>query len=99
MIRRPPRSTLFPYTTLFRSPTTAVVRLARTSGPVESPPPQASAPPMTDASTTGTQRATVFTRNLLSAEPRDRELPHRGSCRIALVPPVLAPRGSSRGHG
>src|SRR3712207_7631641 len=24
MIRRPPRSTLFPYTTLFRSPTTAV---------------------------------------------------------------------------
>src|SRR2546430_5061602 len=26
MIRRPPRSTLFPYTTLFRSPTTASVR-------------------------------------------------------------------------
>src|SRR5260370_33454564 len=25
MIRRPPRSTLFPYTTLFRSPTTAVL--------------------------------------------------------------------------
>src|SRR5690242_21118878 len=25
MIRRPPRSTLFPYTTLFRSPTVAVV--------------------------------------------------------------------------
>src|SRR5258708_8893177 len=30
MIRRPPRSTLFPYTTLFRSPSTAVAR-----GPTE----------------------------------------------------------------
>src|SRR2546426_7701733 len=28
MIRRPPRSTLFPYTTLFRSPTTAGAVLA-----------------------------------------------------------------------
>src|SRR2546430_12880694 len=26
MIRRPPRSTLFPYTTLFRSPLSAIVR-------------------------------------------------------------------------
>src|SRR2546430_13016940 len=31
MIRRPPRSTLFPYTTLFRSPT----HLARTYSPAE----------------------------------------------------------------
>src|SRR5256885_3311154 len=32
MIRRPPRSTLFPYTTLFRSPQTAILlhRIART---------------------------------------------------------------------
>src|SRR3989442_9476795 len=29
MIRRPPRSTLFPYTTLFRSPGSASVRLDR----------------------------------------------------------------------
>src|SRR2546429_5273046 len=28
MIRRPPRSTLFPYTTLFRSPTTREVRMS-----------------------------------------------------------------------
>src|SRR2546426_4137229 len=28
MIRRPPRSTLFPYTTLFRSPGLALLRLA-----------------------------------------------------------------------
>src|SRR5256885_8140156 len=31
MIRRPPRSTLFPYTTLFRSPTAG--RLVRRGGP------------------------------------------------------------------
>src|SRR5258707_6894759 len=31
MIRRPPRSTLFPYTTLFRSVATADGRLARSS--------------------------------------------------------------------
>src|SRR2546422_7005620 len=29
MIRRPPRSTLFPYTTLFRSPATEFVRVVR----------------------------------------------------------------------
>src|SRR2546422_6196471 len=36
MIRRPPRSTLFPYTTLFRSPTwseAAAAGVARRSGP------------------------------------------------------------------
>src|SRR2546430_9193907 len=31
MIRRPPRSTLFPYTTLFRSPSTRIRRLASCS--------------------------------------------------------------------
>src|SRR5256886_9853007 len=41
MIRRPPRSTLFPYTTLFRSPPTAqdqngfVVELEQFSGPLD----------------------------------------------------------------
>src|SRR3712207_8400860 len=32
MIRRPPRSTLFPYTTLFRSPTAAAAK-SRTNAP------------------------------------------------------------------
>src|SRR2546430_3538206 len=32
MIRRPPRSTLFPYTTLFRSPGSAPPTTARTDG-------------------------------------------------------------------
>src|SRR5438477_1214651 len=40
MIRRPPRSTLFPYTTLFRSPVAAsgsrimVARICRTASPI-----------------------------------------------------------------
>src|SRR5256886_17317251 len=34
MIRRPPRSTLFPYTTLFRSPMVALVREAAQQGKV-----------------------------------------------------------------
>src|SRR2546426_7170730 len=34
MIRRPPRSTLFPYTTLFRSHRSALVYAGRGSGPV-----------------------------------------------------------------
>src|SRR5205823_12573785 len=33
MIRRPPRSTLFPYTTLFRSPSSASARPARRGPP------------------------------------------------------------------
>src|SRR5260221_8793395 len=32
MIRRPPRSTLFPYTTLFRSPSTGYARPLRSRG-------------------------------------------------------------------
>src|SRR2546430_13501198 len=34
MIRRPPRSTLFPYTTLFRSAFDGVLQLADVAGPV-----------------------------------------------------------------
>src|SRR5256885_10510045 len=50
MIRRPPRSTLFPYTTLFRSPTQVAQALTRAGGkpvgspPVASPPPGGGAP-------------------------------------------------------
>src|SRR2546428_5817632 len=42
MIRRPPRSTLFPYTTLFRSPASAGARALRESSPTglrRGPPP------------------------------------------------------------
>src|SRR5437588_9792871 len=36
MIRRPPRSTLFPYTTLFRSPPSSRTSAAQTRGPAAS---------------------------------------------------------------
>src|SRR4051812_49695405 len=39
MIRRPPRSTLFPYTTLFRSPTRTACGLQRSCGLREGRPP------------------------------------------------------------
>src|SRR5256885_10598258 len=38
MIRRPPRSTLFPYTTLFRSPSSDLQRLRRVFVPDPQPP-------------------------------------------------------------
>src|SRR3712207_7753769 len=41
MIRRPPRSTLFPYTTLFRSLAGRVDRLGRLRGTAERGPPRA----------------------------------------------------------
>src|SRR5256885_8281286 len=41
MIRRPPRSTLFPYTTLFRSPSTST---APSQGPGSQAPPAANPP-------------------------------------------------------
>src|SRR3712207_7646353 len=34
MIRRPPRSTLFPYTTLFRSPSDALALAVRSGAPI-----------------------------------------------------------------
>src|SRR5689334_24815791 len=43
MLRRPPRSTLFPYTTLFRSPTSAI-RSTRTGSSSASPPRNYTAP-------------------------------------------------------
>src|SRR2546425_8400392 len=43
MIRRPPRSTLFPYTTLFRSSPAGRKTSARPQAPIASPPRAASA--------------------------------------------------------
>src|SRR2546430_13633180 len=39
MIRRPPRSTLFPYTTLFRSPFFGAIRFRTRSESTSAPPP------------------------------------------------------------
>src|SRR3712207_7525143 len=46
MIRRPPRSTLFPYTTLFRSQGSSYSRLTRRSGRGHREPAHAGPPPV-----------------------------------------------------
>src|SRR5258708_19116792 len=43
MIRRPPRSTLFPYTTLFRSPNSSAQSAERSTPADARPPPRATA--------------------------------------------------------
>src|SRR2546423_9771956 len=73
MIRRPPRSTLFPYTTLFRSPPDCRPR-DTTSFPALSPPVQASGPrPMPG---TNPPRAPVSRNSQTPAGGRDRSEEH-----------------------
>src|SRR5688572_31926575 len=64
MIRRPPRSTLFPYTTLFRSAVTALP----TTGSARTRPPRCSPPrlPASSAWTTWTSRSEEHTSELQS---------------------------------
>src|SRR3712207_7769917 len=61
MIRRPPRSTLFPYTTLFRSPDTNITDLQ-----------QVGTPPLMDP---GTVKAVAKEADILrrAADPRSEE--------------------------
>src|SRR6266540_7211218 len=56
MIRRPPRSTLFPYTTLFRSPQPGPTV---GSEAVEGPPPEQDPPPVTDKAAHGVQEGAL----------------------------------------
>src|SRR2546427_9241508 len=57
MIRRPPRSTLFPYTTLFRSPNPSRIRARR---------PAAQAAPHSGTSATSSRRSEEHTSELQS---------------------------------
>src|SRR2546429_1841960 len=64
MIRRPPRSTLFPYTTLFRSrPTWAAAARVREASRAAEPPPSS---PAKAASVALTQRSEEHTSELQS---------------------------------
>src|SRR3712207_7642166 len=74
MIRRPPRSTLFPYTTLFRSPQPAHLRVARPRGRVGPEPPVDLGRPRA--------RAAAADRAL----PERRALPRRGERRRSEEP-------------
>src|SRR5256885_12170222 len=68
MIRRPPRSTLFPYTTLFRSPRTK----ARPSGRRK---PAPSSPPKGSYMSTGTSESLIhrFCEGMKRSECRSEE--------------------------
>src|SRR3712207_8476706 len=67
MIRRPPRSTLFPYTTLFRSPSGGPFRAKTVAA--------TTANPMTDAGQVGLRRVRWFTgeQSPPPAAPSDRK--------------------------
>src|SRR2546430_12647058 len=69
MIRRPPRSTLFPYTTLFRSKTTALPQDAQPHATAHAllPPRSAATPtPLPSAPQTGCGRSEEHTSELQS---------------------------------
>src|SRR5256885_12779519 len=68
MIRRPPRSTLFPYTTLFRSPcATPAAPITSPSTPSASP---ASSSSRTTSSTSSARTTRTSTRERLQKEDR-----------------------------
>src|SRR5437016_9286471 len=82
MIRRPPRSTLFPYTTLFRSRTTISLRLDRDgtiearTGVGEQGGGQHTLIQRIVAATLGVDPATVGVRRLSTDGPQDRSEEH-----------------------
>src|SRR2546430_8782652 len=86
MIRRPPRSTLFPYTTLFRSPTLrALPASTRRSAPARAAAPTARASPRAGPPATGTRseehtselqsQSNLVCRLLLEKKKKDTHTP------------------------
>src|SRR3712207_8484059 len=80
MIRRPPRSTLFPYTTLFRSPASTATATTASSGPA----PSSSPGPAASRSASATASATC--RSARRSEEHTSELQSRQYlvCRLLL---------------
>src|SRR3712207_8117080 len=75
MIRRPPRSTLFPYTTLFRSPFPQghahpfpAAPTGRAASPVRRPPARPPAPPAPDPAEQAPNRSEEHTSELQSRQ-------------------------------
>src|SRR5690348_17649403 len=89
MLRRPPRSTLFPYTTLFRSPCSPMwSRPAWTRTPPEPAPRRSAAPTRSTAAkaTTSSSAAPAATRSRARSEEHTSELqsPVHLVCRLLL---------------
>src|SRR5438552_13018187 len=66
MIRRPPRSTLFPYTTLFRSASSASTRSSRS--PISSSTASAGSSPSSECSSRSPRRSEEHTSELQSPD-------------------------------
>src|SRR3712207_7841955 len=78
MIRRPPRSTLFPYTTLFRSGLKESTSLSSptvnvTGSPPAEPSSEPSSEPTAEADTTGPTSAVPSSARAAAAPPRSEE--------------------------
>src|SRR2546422_3299122 len=98
MIRRPPRSTLFPYTTLFRSPTVTVARASPHDSKSSRRPTAASESSRSEEHTSELQsRLHLVCRLLL--EKKKKNTSRQGRCeRVDIVRDVRGQRvGVSRG--
>src|SRR3712207_8007370 len=85
MIRRPPRSTLFPYTTLFRS-TASVASSSTASGSRQASSPSATSPPTTKVSSSSGAAARISRSVSTRSEEHTSELQSRQYlvCRLLL---------------
>src|SRR5260370_14976373 len=90
MIRRPPRSTLFPYTTLFRSPRGRRTRARPTRAPGRRPrsPPTGRPPP----------RAARWRRRAPTSRPRSEEHTSELQSHLNLVCRLLLEKKKTRVH-
>src|SRR5258708_26659073 len=101
MIRRPPRSTLFPYTTLFRSPPAgrhcSPEDCPATDGLTTCPSP---APAQACASLTAARGRRQQPRAAIDelADAREREVGRRTGPHLPRTPPATPPARENRGH-
>src|SRR2546430_4096687 len=74
MIRRPPRSTLFPYTTLFRSARTRSSRTSSGPTPTSSAPPPVSSPRRSEEHTSELQSQSNLVCRLLLEKKKKKQI-------------------------
>src|SRR5690242_21583169 len=98
MIRHPPRSTLFPYTTLFRSPTPEPPVPPLPPTPIEVlPPAPAGAPPRSEEHTSELQSHVNLVCRLLLEKKKKQKLPtSTPQLTLATLPPTPPAAGLTR---